>query len=85
MAWPAGGGGLRTACCDRDCQSQCLPEPAITRLKEATLDEALAGMLMGSAVLMFAALFVVIHYRREHRRAQLLRQLDPALIGKRAL
>ncbi|MEX4002053.1 hypothetical protein AB4Y38_24500 [Paraburkholderia sp. EG285A] len=42
-------------------------------------------MLMGSAVLMFAALFVVIHYRREHRRAQLLRQLDPALIGKRDL
>lgn len=43
------------------------------------MDGAGVGTMMGSAVLLFAALFVVGHYRRERRRAQLLQKLDPAL------
>ncbi|MGF6970692.1 hypothetical protein OKW43_007787 [Paraburkholderia sp. WC7.3g] len=41
------------------------------------MDEGWVGMVMGSAALVIAAIFVVGHYRREHRRAQLLRRLDP--------
>ncbi|WP_036044865.1 hypothetical protein [Paraburkholderia mimosarum] len=40
------------------------------------MDENWVTMVMGSAVLLFAAGFVVDHYRREHRRAQLMRRLD---------
>lgn len=40
------------------------------------MDESWASVVMGSAVLLFAAVFVVDHYRREHRRAQLMRRLD---------
>jgi len=40
-----------------------------------TMDPGWVGMVIGSAVLLFAAIFVVAHYRRERRRAQLLRQL----------
>jgi hypothetical protein len=39
------------------------------------MDEAWLGTVIGSAVLLFAAIFVFGHYRREHRRAQLFRQL----------
>ncbi|BFG80050.1 hypothetical protein PTKU46_80840 [Paraburkholderia terrae] len=42
------------------------------------MDENWVSMVMGSAVLVLAAIFVAGHYRREHRRAQLLRQLDHA-------
>ncbi|WP_167334021.1 hypothetical protein [Paraburkholderia dilworthii] len=40
------------------------------------MDEVRVGMVMGSAVLVIAAIFVVGHYRREHRRAQLLWRPD---------
>jgi integral membrane sensor domain MASE1 len=40
------------------------------------MDEAWLGTAIGSAVLLFAAIFVFGHYRREHRRTQLLRQLE---------
>jgi hypothetical protein len=40
------------------------------------MDEARLGTALGSAVLLFAAIFVFGHYRREHRRTQLLRQLE---------
>lgn len=33
-----------------------------------------AAMATGGAVLLFAVVFVVEHYRREHRRAQVLRR-----------
>ncbi|SMG52641.1 hypothetical protein [Paraburkholderia susongensis] len=42
------------------------------------MDEIWITMVMGSAVLLIAAIFVAGHYRREHRRARLLRQLDHA-------
>lgn len=45
-------------------------------LNEGTMDEVRVGMVMGSAVLVIAAIFVVGHYRREHRRAQLLWRPD---------
>ena len=34
-----------------------------------------AAMVTGVAVLLFAAIFMVGHYRREHRRAQMLRHM----------
>ncbi|WP_193727890.1 hypothetical protein [Paraburkholderia franconis] len=40
------------------------------------MDEGQAAMVMGSTVLLLAAIFVISHYRREHRRAQLQRRLD---------
>ncbi len=42
------------------------------------MNESWVTMVMGSAVLMIAVIFVAGHYRREHRRARLLRQLDRA-------
>ncbi|CAE6825683.1 hypothetical protein [Paraburkholderia domus] len=42
------------------------------------MDESWVTMMMGSAVLLIAALFVAGHYRREHRRAQVLQRLDYA-------
>ncbi|WP_167760327.1 hypothetical protein [Paraburkholderia pallida] len=40
------------------------------------MDESWLSMVFGFAVLVFAAMFVVAHYRREHRRARLLRRID---------
>jgi hypothetical protein len=40
------------------------------------MGEVWLGTAIGSAVLLFAAIFVLSHYRREHRRTQLLRQLE---------
>ena len=40
------------------------------------MNEPWLGMAIGSATLLFAAIFVFGHYRREHRRAQSLRQLE---------
>ncbi|WP_165904604.1 hypothetical protein [Paraburkholderia hospita] len=40
------------------------------------MDEAWLSTAIGSAVLLFAVIFVFGHYRREHRRTQLLRQLE---------
>ena len=42
------------------------------------MNEELVSIVMGFAVLVIAVIFAVGHYRREHRRTQLLRQLDPA-------
>jgi hypothetical protein len=44
------------------------------------MDESWLSTVFGSAVLIFAAIFMVAHYRREHRRARLMRGLD---YGKR--
>ncbi|EKS71861.1 hypothetical protein BG60_31650 [Caballeronia zhejiangensis] len=40
------------------------------------MDERYIIMVMGFAVLLAGAIFMVAHYRREHRRTQLLRQMD---------
>ena len=40
------------------------------------MSASLVGILVGSFVLLIAASGVAGHYRREHRRAQLLRNLD---------
>jgi len=40
------------------------------------MDEELVSIVMGLAVLVIGIIFAVGHYRREHRRTQLLRQLD---------
>jgi hypothetical protein len=45
-------------------------------LRETTMDESWLSTVFGSVVLIVAAMFVVVHYRREHRRAHLLRRLD---------
>jgi hypothetical protein len=42
------------------------------------MDETWLSIVTGSAVLLFAAIFAVGHYRREQRRALSLRQLDLA-------
>ena len=42
------------------------------------MNEELVSIVMGFAVLVIAVIFAVGHYRREHRRTKLLRQLDPA-------
>jgi hypothetical protein len=39
------------------------------------MDATLAVAVIGLAILLSAAIFVVAHYRREHRRAQMLRQM----------
>lgn len=39
------------------------------------MDASAAVMAIGSVVLLFAALFMVGHYRRENRRARALRQM----------
>jgi hypothetical protein len=46
-----------------------------TVLNEVTMNPSMAAMMTGSAVLLFATIFVVGHYRREHRRARMLRQM----------
>lgn len=52
-----------------DGQCQCAPvEPAV--------DESLLGMVVGVMVLAIATYAVLAHYRRERRRADLLRNLD---------
>jgi hypothetical protein len=43
---------------------------------EAAMVESWMGIVIGTLVLVIAATEVVGHYRREHRRAQLLRHLD---------
>lgn len=40
------------------------------------MGESLVGIVVGTFVLVIAAIAVVGHYRREHRRAELLRNLD---------
>ncbi|CAD6514755.1 hypothetical protein LMG28727_01003 [Paraburkholderia kirstenboschensis] len=40
------------------------------------MNEELVSIVMGVAVLVIAAVFAVGHYRREHRRSKLLRELD---------
>ena len=45
-------------------------------MQEVRTDEAWLAIAIGSAVLLFAAIFVFGHYRREHRRTQVLRQLE---------
>ncbi|GJH03874.1 hypothetical protein [Paraburkholderia terrae] len=47
------------------------------------MHESWVSMLMGLAVLLFAVVFMVGHYRLEHRRAQLLRQMDRTYHGHR--
>jgi hypothetical protein len=43
---------------------------------EAAMVESWMGILIGTLALIIAATAVVRHYRREHRRAELLRNLD---------
>ncbi|TDN58682.1 hypothetical protein [Paraburkholderia sp. BL10I2N1] len=40
------------------------------------MSDSWVGIVMGSFVLMIASVLVAGHYRREHRRRQLLRNLD---------
>ncbi|CAB3796193.1 hypothetical protein LMG28614_04316 [Paraburkholderia ultramafica] len=40
------------------------------------MSDSWVGIVMGSFVLVIASTFVAGHYRREHRRRQLLRNLD---------
>ncbi|WP_193727896.1 hypothetical protein [Paraburkholderia franconis] len=40
------------------------------------MEETWIGTAIGSAVLLFAIIFAIGHYRRERRRTQLLRQLE---------
>jgi hypothetical protein len=40
------------------------------------MGESWMGIVIGSLVLVIAAIAMVGHYRREHRRAELLRNLD---------
>ncbi|OUL86887.1 hypothetical protein [Paraburkholderia hospita] len=47
------------------------------------MHESWVSMLVGFAVLLFAVVFMVGHYRLEHRRAQLLRQMDRTYHGHR--
>ncbi|CAB3714849.1 hypothetical protein [Paraburkholderia rhynchosiae] len=42
------------------------------------MNEEFVVVVMGLAVLVIGVIFAVGHYRREHRRSELLRQLDPA-------
>ncbi|MFM0732615.1 hypothetical protein PQQ52_19190 [Paraburkholderia sediminicola] len=39
--------------------------------------ESWVGMIVGVLVLAIAATLVIGHYRREHRRARLLKRMDP--------
>jgi hypothetical protein len=43
---------------------------------EADVDQSWPGMAVGTIVLVIAAAAVIAHYRRERRRADLLRNLD---------
>ena len=49
-------------------------EPCVT--KEANVSTSWIGIVVGTFVLVVAAIGVAGHYRREHRREQLLRNLD---------
>ena len=40
------------------------------------MSESWVGIVMGSFVLLIASIFMANHYRREHRRRQLLRNMD---------
>jgi hypothetical protein len=40
------------------------------------MTESWMGIFAGSVVLVIAATVIIGHYRREHRRAQLLRRMD---------
>ena len=40
------------------------------------MDQSWLGMVVGTIVLVIAAIGVAAHYRRERRRARLLRKLD---------
>jgi hypothetical protein len=40
------------------------------------MGESWLGIVIGTFVLVIAATAVIAHYRREHRRAELLRNLD---------
>ena len=44
--------------------------------EEADVDQSWLGMAAGTIVLVIAAVSVTAHYRRERRRADLLRNLD---------
>lgn len=50
--------------------------PYVTAIVEADVQESLLGMSVGTVVLLIAACGVIAHYRRERRRADLLRNLD---------
>jgi hypothetical protein len=39
------------------------------------MEASLAAVVTGSSVLLFATVFVAAHYRREYRRARMLRQM----------
>ena len=43
---------------------------------EAEMIESWIGIVIGTLVLVIASIAVVGHYRREHRRVALLRNLD---------
>lgn len=43
---------------------------------EASMDETWVGMAVGTLVLVIAAVGVAAHYRRERRRAEVLRRFD---------
>lgn len=47
-----------------------------TWIREADVDQSWLGMVAGTIVLVIAAMSVTAHYRRERRRAELLRNLD---------
>jgi hypothetical protein len=49
-------------------------EPSAT--KEAKMSASWIGIVIGTFALVIAAIGVAGHYRREHRREQLLRNLD---------
>ncbi len=40
------------------------------------MTEFTAGVLMGSFVIVVAAIFVAFHYRREHRRQQIFKNME---------
>lgn len=44
--------------------------------QEGAMNDSWVGIVMGSFVLVVASMLVAGHYRREHRRRQLLRNLD---------
>jgi hypothetical protein len=39
------------------------------------MEASMAALVVGSTVLLFAGVFVAGHYRREHRRSQILRKI----------
>jgi len=46
------------------------------RNQGVAMSESWVGIVMGSFVLLIASIFMANHYRREHRRRQLLRNMD---------